>query len=838
MSVINKLGSGVGYIYATLPSAITIVASEKNTPMGVRNMRALGAVSAPIAASKSAVGTITITNAGAGNISAITINGVNQIAATVTTTVGDPGATALSIVNAINSYSPSGYVFTADAIGSTVYIYSTPEDGAAVNTLPVTVSVTNPATTTTTTDFSGGSSQGGIYDTTVGLRFFLDPTATAQINVLNLGTAEDISAYMVVRGLQTGVYTDTMAVNAQFQLTNMVRCSAITNIKIDTFGGSAASDLEYIDPSDFVQGDVIRFVQESSSRVVTLIDASNATTSPIANIYLTNSDPFICQGNRSIELRLQFDNVLGPIFVENSRSFTPAPNILSRADMQILIAANQLQVGVNYLITDAAFGGNPTIAGIQVQGITNNTISSAGEALFYLPDYQNKSGNFGGVYNALMPSVTLGKKYAFQGLMYINNTGSFTATTPPSDPINWTLVAITNPDYQKETHSVQYDIVVDQITKREDARGNIVTGVAACANFQWGNGVVANNIVQNGLVSSNIAVTAFQNNFCVNTTVPATGMYQGVIIANTMYNVNFSFSNSRNPSIQNNSFLNGLFSITNSVPNITTLQISNNTITNGWIVINGGTAPGPTQFINNNYTGTSFANQWQINNQTGSSVMLMQVTGNFITTQSNIVLNATLPGGNNSFIFKQNTILGIWTGTLTFNAEGWTVVGNTISNPSNSTSISATFTLQGNMLNESINNINSSYQYKINLATDLVGGILTAPLAALNAGVWELIGTGTISKILMPAGTLYFPRQPIKLTPTVGSSFTIAPTLKTSAAKGSIVSDGGNVTCVSASLVGWPISDFYVIQAAQTEVAFNGVRADEVWIKQYNTNIQ
>lgn len=837
MSPINKLGSGVGYIYATLPNTTTIVAVEKNTPIGVRNMRGLGAVSAPISAAKSSVGTIKITAAGTGNITAVTINGVNQISATVIVTTGDVGQTALDLATAINSYTPAGYIFTADPIYDTVYIYSTPEDGAAVNTLSITVSVSDPSTTTTTTAFSGGSSQGGVVDTTVGLDFFLDPTATATANSINVVTASNVSAYMIVRGLQTGVYTDSMNINAQCSLLNIVRCSAFTNIKIDTFGGAASQNLEFIDPTDFVQGDTIRFVQESANRIVTLVDASKATTSLSPNIYLTNTDPFVCQSNKSIELRLQYDSVLGPIFVENSRSITQAPNIVTRNTMQLLMAAGQVQVGENYLITDAAATTNPGIAGVQVQGISNNTISSAGEALFYLPDYQNVSTTFGGIYNALMPSVTAGKNYAYGNLMYVNNTGSFTATVPPADVANWTLVAVTNVAYQKETHSVQYNIVTNQITKREDARGNIVTGLNACINFQWGNNNVSNNIIQNGLINSSISTTAFQNNFCVNTTIPATGMYQAVFIANTMYNVNFAFSNSKNASIQNNSFLNGLFSITNGAPNVTSLQISNNTITNGWVLINGGSAPGITQFINNNYTGTSFANQWQINNTTGNSAMFIQVTGNLITTQSNIILNANSLGSVNTFTFKQNTILGIWTGTMTFTANGWNVVGTSISNPSADTAASATFALQSDMINEVISNGYSSYHYQINLATALAGTTLTPPVEALTAGVWELVGSGTIKNISPTTG--YYPRQPIKLViANVGTTVTIAPSLFSAAVIGDIVSDGGNVALNAQNFGGVTISDFYVIQGAEFNIASFGVRAYRLWIKQYNTNIQ
>ena len=77
---INNLGTGTGFIYETLQDN-TITCVRANTPEGVRDMLQKGAANAPIAANRSAVATITITGVAAtGAFTAVTINGVNQIA--------------------------------------------------------------------------------------------------------------------------------------------------------------------------------------------------------------------------------------------------------------------------------------------------------------------------------------------------------------------------------------------------------------------------------------------------------------------------------------------------------------------------------------------------------------------------------------------------------------------------------------------------------------------------------------------------------------------------------------------------------------------------------------
>ena len=127
--VSQNIGNGTGMLYATDLTATKIISCTRNDAEGVRNMRTLGAGSAPIAAERSAVATVTFTAVGgAGNITAVTIAAVNQIGGNVAATVGDPTQTATDVAAAINSYTPgSGVDFTANSIAcSLLYIQFLP----------------------------------------------------------------------------------------------------------------------------------------------------------------------------------------------------------------------------------------------------------------------------------------------------------------------------------------------------------------------------------------------------------------------------------------------------------------------------------------------------------------------------------------------------------------------------------------------------------------------------------------------------------------------------------------------------------------------------------------
>ena len=388
MSVSQFIGNGIGVLYATNASS-NITMAQVNTPDAVKNMRVSGATSAPLAAQRSAVATITIDACpDVGNITDVIIDSVNQIGGAVAVTPGNVYETAYYLALAINIFTPgTGQNFTAQVIDNVVYVYSIPSRGTETNGLAINVSVTIISIQTTTTTFSNGSSQNGIYDTAVGNKFYLNPSSTATLD--DLTGATEITEYIVVRGLNSGIISIDKAVS-NYVLTGMTRASAFTQIFLDT-DGAPTNVLAYINPYGYIVGDSIRICQYDVARIVTLEDAT-ISTAPIAtkNIYLTDTVPFACQSNKSIELRLQFDPIFGLIWVENGRSTTQ----IAAVGIQDVIDYNRdLINGNNYQGTGALAGNsgiNASGFGTQAGGAnTGNDVNFLGNQA----GFQNTGNN-------------------------------------------------------------------------------------------------------------------------------------------------------------------------------------------------------------------------------------------------------------------------------------------------------------------------------------------------------------------------------------------------------------------------------------------------------------
>lgn len=516
------IGNGIGMLYVVDPTGTTIVASQPNTPKGVRDIRAIGTVCSPISAVRSAVGTITFTATPAGNVTAITIGGVNQISGNVAMIAGDTTLSALAVASAINLFTPpSGDDFTAAAIGNIVYIFSTPSGGSAANGLAITVSVSTVSITSTTVPFSSGSNQTGVFDSVIGLRFYLNERGNAPRN--NFASATEITKYIVLRGLQTGIVTKSLAINND-KLTGIDRSCAITNIFVDTQSSAATDELSFIETVDFVEGDVIRLSQFIAGRVVVVTDQSVSLLS--GNIYLTDQTPFNCQDNKSIELRLQFATGLGLIWVENGRSISGGAEQLSRIEMLAKIAAGTVVQGQSYFIT------NVGQAGIIVTGIDSTSITSRGDYIGYFPDYQNVSGDYQWMWSPIMIAPTVAKLYATGGFMYESVTGAI-GTNPTTDTTNWTLIPITDPRYQKVILNVQYDIDSNLVLQGSDGYGNIVNGSTAFQTFKWGSNTCFENIINTSNLNVNSINGFFGGNIMNNCSMPITS---AVYIDNLTYN--------------------------------------------------------------------------------------------------------------------------------------------------------------------------------------------------------------------------------------------------------------------------------------------------------------
>jgi hypothetical protein len=846
MSYSQYIGNGNGLLYAVDPISKAVKCCEPNTPQGVRSMRVLGNSSAPIAALRSAYGVITFsTIGGAGNITDITINGINQIGANVPVTVGDVFQTATDLAAAITSYNPGvGIDFTAEPINGSVYIYSSPADGATANGLTITVVTTNPAIVSTTVDFSGGSNQGGVYDSVIGYQFYLDIRGNASRASISI-SAQNVTNEIVGRGLQTGIFTEPKTINGD-KITGITRCSAFSNILVDTESSAATDDLCFISPANFVVGDTIRLSQLDAARVPTVYDQSVAPSYP-ANILLTDASPFTIQNNRSIELRLQYDLTLGPVWVENSRSIAKAPNILSRVEMRALVATGQVQVGENYFIYDAA-STYLGIGGILVTGIKPNAITSSGQAVFEVPDYQNSHFNFGSIWNLQMATPTVGKLYAYSGKMYTSLTGAI-GTNPDTDATNWQVVPFGDPNYVTEIHTVQYNLASNNIVKREDKRGNSVTGANACNTFGFGNDNITDNVIQGGNLSVSNWVGQFKNNKITNSTVLDTlNIYNSNCNGNVFTGSTIGFANQNNVNLNNNNLLNANLSLINT--NASTgspWSVVGNNISNCNAVVQADYSTNNMIYDCNilsgyNTTGTPPTFTFIGQNTTGTAPSSSIFVGNSFTALQDIIIyaNASNPVISSGNVVKNNQILVLWFNTLEITLNNYAMVGNVISNMTLfSFGVPVTINLQKNMANHTINSTGSTYEYDVNPSVYVSGTIMTMPAAAVLAGTIRITGNCTINKITTVGIGSHFQMQPIKIYPAYPASVVISPTAVASAVSGNIVSDGGAVTLNSYNPVGpTEVSDFYVIQATQYQDLFNGNIGGNIWIKQYNTQIQ
>ncbi len=559
---IQDIGNGLGWLYKTLPDGATIISTERNTPDGVRTMRSNGLINAPLAADRSAIGTITVTSvAGAGSITAITIAGVNQIGANINVSSSTESVVAKQIANAINAYTPSsGDDFSAQASNDVVYVFSTPSYGGSANGLTITITATDPSIITSTTNFTNGMSQHGAYDTTSGYRFYIDADygsegtpGSGTATPTSLIYAEEITKYITQRGFQTGVGSLDVTVSGD-SYASVDRYCSITQLISTNQGGASTDNLEYINPVNFIEGDIVFIRSVSTSQALTVIDSNNATTTSSPNIYLTDGNNFVIQRNKVLMLRYTYDSTLGGIFVEMSRSFTGGIVTLTRSQLMSLVATNGIDIAQTYYVTDV-------VNGILLTGTTSNSVSSSAYMIAINPDYQNTSGDFGGVWYSTMSLPTIAKLYAYNGSMYTSVTGAV-GTAPDGDSTNWAIVSFSNSRYVREIDTIGYDLENNFMYYRQDKRGNkvsqsyasyVVSSVSAINIFQWGNDNCRDNVVINSLVNCvNQANTFFSNQF-INESVIDDVTGATSVVSGNIYNKSTSTSNTYTQ-ITNNTF--------------------------------------------------------------------------------------------------------------------------------------------------------------------------------------------------------------------------------------------------------------------------------------------
>lgn len=491
---INDIGNGSGYLYMTAVDGTTILQYATNSREGARSMRQLGSINAPIAAQRSAYGIISCdTTVTASNVTAVTIGGVNQVGGNVALS-NTEATSATSIAAAINAYTPgSGYDYTAQAIGSLVYVYAPPIAGSTVNGFTITVSSDSGSNVFTTTDFANGSSATGTYDNVLGCRFFINADYNGTAVPTSLTNAVEITGYMTVRGMEAGIMAIGLTVGSD-RITGINRSCAFTQIALSTEGGGIGDIVAFIETVGFIEGDTL-ILRSANTNVPVIEDASN-TTSPVSspNIYLTNATSFALDGQVSMTLQFKYDSTLGPIWVEQGRSVSGGGRSMTRSALRSARTAGQLVPQSQYLVTDR--GG----VGLLLTATTASTLSFNGTYLDYVPDYQNTLGDFAGTWNLLRSTVTANKNYAWRGQTYKSLTG-VVGTDPDTDTTNWVLVDPTVAGVFV-ADPCTYDIDADWVGSRSDARANSVSASKVIWNgnsplelFQWGNDACTGNLV-------------------------------------------------------------------------------------------------------------------------------------------------------------------------------------------------------------------------------------------------------------------------------------------------------------------------------------------------------
>lgn len=269
------LGNGLGYIYAVEAGDTSkFWFCERNDVQGARNAKSLAVAAVALSLNKRAVGQISVSSVtGSGNITAINIDGVNQINTNIAYVAGSTSDVAANIATGMNSFTPgSGYNFEAVAIASKVYVYAPVDAGSAPNGKAITVSNTGNLTTVQQ-DMNGGSNNTTIYDTESGFRFYVNADYSGTAVPGSLTNALEISDDIIPRGLNQAF--DRQSATIASGIVTITRKSSITVLTVDTQGGAASDDLDSIIFNNAADGDIILLRGASDARIVTVTAAGN-----------------------------------------------------------------------------------------------------------------------------------------------------------------------------------------------------------------------------------------------------------------------------------------------------------------------------------------------------------------------------------------------------------------------------------------------------------------------------------------------------------------------------------------------------------------------------------
>jgi hypothetical protein len=317
-ALVNKIGCGTGKLYAVKAATGAIIMVDDNDFNGVKQMRQLGIIASPLAAARSAVGTITILQVdGGGDFSDITVNGVSIIGAPYTVTTTDEVFEANGLAAAINAYTPlSGPKYFAVSDGNIISLQAPEIDAEDYNNYVIAVTVSVISIETEVTDFDGGSNNNGVYDVDFGLQFYLDNNVSAT-NTINGTDAIDVTSIFAMRGLQTGIYTVEDADITDDTIT-LERKSAITSLILSPETGSS-DQLVLINPSGFIAGDIL-ILKTTEGNIVSVEQFGGSPKMP-KNIILTNGISCSVTYSDVLMLQYQYTESVGGVFSELVRSF-------------------------------------------------------------------------------------------------------------------------------------------------------------------------------------------------------------------------------------------------------------------------------------------------------------------------------------------------------------------------------------------------------------------------------------------------------------------------------------------------------------------------------------
>ena len=269
------LGNGIGVVYYTGPTGVLIPSDphwsrgEANGGLALKRVRNLATIARRSAYGTSATFTIVVTSAAAGNITALTIDGVAQLTPPIAITAGDEAATAASIAAAINALVASPD-YSAYSVDDTVY-------GRCNTVGPANSNKAIVLTNTGLSTFSypavtAGGNDSNQYNT----RIFLDLDPAADPAVLNTGSAVEITS--AVAALPPYTVADVAVVGAALTADRQDRDMAIAV----TGGGT----INNINIADAILGDVLLVYPKAGEPAMTLATGAG-------NIVLSTGTSFV-----------------------------------------------------------------------------------------------------------------------------------------------------------------------------------------------------------------------------------------------------------------------------------------------------------------------------------------------------------------------------------------------------------------------------------------------------------------------------------------------------------------------------------------------------------------